>query len=208
MKVSLYNGSTCNHQDVTFAYRAIWPPVKADPLDSRPSRITDSLIPSGPKNPCSNLSRRQETRKEPPLYFTWSVSLGCQDSKEICISTKGSSTESPSRKESECNLGKKKKKRMPSEFADHCWKLPEVSWCYHLCPSRKICQEPSALNSEVLLLISPHTDPFFVCWLTFSSLQSNLSLRPGPFIPPCRHAKQLTISFLKMSSAANSIVKI
>lgn len=113
MKVSLYNGSTCNHQDVTFAYRAIWAPVKdhpGDPLDSRPSRITDSLIPSGPKNPCSNLSRRQETRKEPPLHFTWSVFLGCQDSKKICISTKGSSTESPSRKESECNLGKKKKK--------------------------------------------------------------------------------------------------
>ena len=63
--------------------------------------------------------------------------------KKICITTKNCSTV----------LSSKKNPTHDFLFADHFghW---EASWCFYLCPSGKICQEPSALNSEALFLIS------------------------------------------------------
>lgn len=51
-----------------------------------------------------------------------------------------------------------------------------------------------------------HAGPCLLCWLTFSRLQSKLSLQPGPLTLAHHNAKQLTASFLEVNSDAKSIV--
>lgn len=170
MKVFMYNGSTCNQQGATFAWIVIWAPAEVSawrPTGQQARQDNRQSNPFWPQEPLLQPEQKTANHGRNRLsisrgVFHWAVRI----LKGSALVQKRCSTESPSREESECNPeGGKKKKRMPSEFADHGWKLPEASWCYRLIPSGKTCQEPSALNSEVLLLISrARTLSLFADW--------------------------------------------
>lgn len=84
----------------------------------------------------------------------------------------------------------------------------ETGWYYCLCPSGRICHKAFSPEQSGAFPHFMHAGPFVVCWLTLSRLQSNLSPRPGPLLLAHHNAKQLTTSFIKMNSVANSIATI
>lgn len=131
-----------------------------------------------------------------PVLSGHSSLLGHLKSKKICILTKSCSIESSS----------KKKKRFKMQFAvaNHHWKLTEASWCYRLCPSGKICHQPSAVNSETLFLISFTQVLSSSAEWQFPAYKATCPCSQAPLILSNHNAKQLTTSFLKMNSAANS----
>lgn len=153
-----------------------------------------------PQNSSSIWPEDKQTCKEAPLSVSMFSghrgSLGCLESKKICITTKSCSTDSSSKK---------------NQNAICCWKSPLETYrsylCHYFCPSSKICHKPSTLNSETLILISfTQILSSFAEW-HFPAYKATC---PCGQSPPSSHPnnKQLTILFLKMKYAANSTATI
>lgn len=116
-----------------------------------------------------------------PMFSSHSGSLGHLRSKKIWIIAKNHSIESSSNKDSKCNL-------LLQITTENLQKLADATITF-------VLQVKFATRLQLWTWDTfphfIHTDTF-ICWVTLSSLQSNLSLRTGPLILFHHNTKQLT----------------